>query len=92
MSVQLATDSPEAIMEKADEIYDRLIRSKVEPTEMGRLVAVDVDSEEYELGDEVLEVSDRLRARRPLARIGVIRVGEEAVYRIGHFPEGRPAK
>jgi hypothetical protein len=83
---------PAAVMDKARQIYDEVVRPKVEAENTGRLVAIDVNSELYEVGDEVLEVTDRLRARRPDATIGVLRIGEEAVYRIGHFPAGRAGR
>ena len=86
MALPSETHSAEAVMDKARQIYDRLIRPDLEAKNMGRLVAIDVNSEEYELGDEVLEVTGRLRARRPDATIGLIRFGDVAVYRLGYFP------
>jgi hypothetical protein len=80
--------SAEAIIKRAQEIYERNIRSREEPVNHGRVVAIDVDSEQYEVGDHVLEVSDRLRARIPNATVALLRIGEKGLYRIGHFPIG----
>jgi hypothetical protein len=89
MAIQPETTSSDVVMSKARAIYDRRLRPGLEADNMGRLVAIDVDTEDYEVGDEVLEVTDRLRARKPNATIGILRFGDIAVYRIGYFPLGR---
>ena len=48
-----------------DEIYERDIRSKVEETRHGKIVAIDVDSRDYAIGDGISDASDRLRAEHP---------------------------
>ena len=49
----------------ADEIYERDIRREVEADHHGEVVAIDVDSGEWAIGEEVLEATDRLRVQRP---------------------------
>ena len=70
-------------MDKAEAIYDRLIRPSLEVANVGRLVAIDVDSEDFEIGDDLLTISDRLRERRPGAQVGAIRIGVGPVYQLG---------
>jgi hypothetical protein len=85
----LANDSTvDATMDMAEAIYDRLIRPKLESENVGRLVAIDVDSEQFEIGDRIVPITDRLRERRPEARIGIIRIGIGPVYQLGL--RGRP--
>jgi hypothetical protein len=75
-------------MAKADDIYARIIRPQFEAGNTGRLVAIDVDSAQFEIGDQIVSITDRLRERCPEARIGVIRIGVGPVYRLGL--RGRP--
>jgi hypothetical protein len=43
----------------------------------------DIESGDYEIGDDVLVVSDRLKARHPLAEMWAERIGFNAVYSVG---------
>ena len=81
--------SPEEIARLGDEIYDRTIRPKVESSHDGKVVAIDVNSEEYEIADNVLLAVRALRARVPDAEVWCVRVGHDALYRIGGFPIGK---
>jgi hypothetical protein len=78
--------SAKEVLERGQPIYDRLIRPKLEAEHRGRLVGIDVESEQYEIGDDTLEVCDRLRSRRPNALIALIRIGGGPVDRIGYSP------
>ncbi len=66
------------------EIYERDIRYKVEADHHGEVVAIDVESDSWAIGEEVLEAVDRLRALRPEA-IDVFceRVGYRALDSFG---------
>ena len=66
------------------EIYERDIRQQVEADHHGEVVAIDVDSGSWALGEEVLEAVDHLRAQRPQA-INVLleRVGYRALDNFG---------
>jgi hypothetical protein len=78
--------SAEEIIEKGEEIYNRRIRPKIEAANMGRLVAIDVNTEDFEIGDEVMDVSRRLLDRKPDAEIATLRIGGGPVYQLGMFP------
>ena len=62
----------------AHETYEREVRDKVEPGQVGRFLALDVESGDYEVADEALEASERLSERQPGAVPHVMRVGYEA--------------
>lgn len=70
-------------MDKAEAIYRRLIQPTLEASNIGRLVAIDVDSEQFEIGDDLITISDRLRERCPAAQIGALRIGVGPVYKLG---------
>jgi hypothetical protein len=86
MNQRITKYPPGEIMKKGREIYDRLIRPTIESANVGRLVAIDVDSDEYEIGDNSSELTRRLLARRPKAWVAVMRIGGGAVHRIGLVP------
>lgn len=79
----------EEIARLGDEIYERDIRSQVEADHYDEVVAIDVDSELWAIGDNVIVATDRLRAQRPEAiDVWLIRVGHRALYYFG----GRPLR
>lgn len=65
------------------EIYERDIRSQVEADHHGEVVAVDVDSGSYALGESAIAASEGLRDRHPDARVWLTRVGHRALYHFG---------
>ena len=66
------------------EIYQRDILPQVEAEHFGEVVAIDVDSREWAVGDNVIAATDRLREKRPDA-VNVLceRVGHRTLYRFG---------
>ena len=65
-------------------IYQRDILPLVEADHHGEVVAIDVDTGNWAIGDNVIVATDRLREQRPDA-INVLseRVGYPALYRFG---------
>ena len=66
-----------------DEIYERDIRSQVEETHHGKIVAIDVDSGDYAIGDMVVTAAERLRERRPEAAVWAVRIGYRTLRHFG---------
>jgi hypothetical protein len=66
-----------------DALYEKQIRAKVEEGNIGRIVAIDVDSGDYELDDDSLKATMRLLARKPGAQVWQIRIGYPAVIHFG---------
>ncbi len=68
-------------------IYDEKIRHKVEPTEKGKVVVIDIHSGDYEIDWDDWTATLRLRKRRPGAYTWAERVGYPAVHTMGFsFP------
>jgi hypothetical protein len=84
-SLTMTTRAPKYSMEEharmATDLFEK-IRPIVEPGNHGRILAVDVDSGDYELGDDTLSTGDRLLARHPDAQTWMFRIGFPYVYRI----------
>jgi len=65
------------------EIYDRQVRPQLDLASTGKIVAIDVDSGEFEVAENSLTASQQLLIRRPDAQIWCVRVGSPAVHRFG---------
>ncbi len=66
------------------EMYERDIRNQVEADHVGEIVAIDVDSGSWAMGDDLIPARENLRAKRPEA-VNVLfeRVGYLAVSSMG---------
>ena len=72
-----------------DEIYERDIRPQVEADHRGEVVAIDVESGNWAVGDNVIAATDQLRAQRSDANdVWLLRVGYRALHHFG----GRPLR
>jgi hypothetical protein len=85
--MQTCTISPEEFSEKAHALYEHDLRPKVEIEEnIGKLIIFDVSNAHYEIDDDLLKASARLRDRYPdtnVENLFTIRIGYDAVYTIG---------
>lgn len=75
--------SKEHFAERGDAIYEREIREKLKPEDVGKFVAIDIETGEHEIDSEELAAGDRLLARLPDAQIWVVRIGSRFVHRFG---------
>ena len=80
--------SKEEVARLGDEIYERDIRRQVEATHHGNIVAIDVDSGDYAIAENVVAAWERLVSRHPDGGFWFVRVGYPAVYHLG----GRPLR
>ena len=72
-----------------DEIYKRDIRQQVEADHHGEVVAIDVESGNWAIGDSVIAATDSLWTHHPAAHdIWCLRVGYRALHHFG----GRPLR
>ena len=74
------------------EIYERDIRSEVEDGHRGEVVAIDVDTGNWGIDNNVISATDRLREKRPGA-VNVLseRVGYPTLRHFGGVPRGEPS-
>ena len=67
-----------------DEIYERDIRPKVEDDHHGEVVAIDVETGRWAIGENGIDATDRLRKQYPEAYdIWCLRVGYRALHSFG---------
>ena len=66
------------------DLYEREIRPKVETdANIGKIISIDIETGEYEIGDDLLVTANRLLAKHPDAAIWSERIGYNAVYAVG---------
>jgi hypothetical protein len=82
MSVRTQRYPAEEYARRGQEIYDRVVRPTLKPEHVDMFLAIDIDSEDFELDLDDCAVTDRLRIRRPDAQIWLMRVGHAAPYRL----------
>lgn len=75
--------SKEEIARRGDEIYESVIAPSLKRSDKGKILAIDIETREYELATDELTAGDRLRARLPEAQIWLVRVGSRSVHRFG---------
>lgn len=81
-----ATTAPNhlKIARRGQDLYNRSIRSQVEMREnIGKIIAIDLDTGNYEIDDNLLAAIDRLHAQFPDAIVWAERIGFNAVYAVG---------
>jgi hypothetical protein len=78
-TIKLTADE---IVQRGKEIYYRDILPHIEAGNDGRIVAIDVNTGEYEMADDVRICTSRLKERVPTAEIFLMRVGFPTFSRI----------
>jgi hypothetical protein len=87
MAVRQPRYSKEEFAQRGHALYDSTIRSIVEEGNLGKIVAIDIETGAFEVTAESLVAAKKLLARVPDAQIFGIRIGHLAVHRFGlHVP------
>lgn len=75
--------SQEEFARRGTELYERQIRQLVEADHSGEVVAIDIETGAFAVGEDTLLASRRLRAHHPHAQTWFVRVGYRGVHRFG---------
>lgn len=75
--------SKEEFARRGQAIYEKRVRPQVEEGNRGKIVAIDVETGEFEVGEDTLAACDQLLARCPDAQPWLVRIGRRAVHRFG---------
>ena len=78
--------SDNEIARRGEEIYQNALREKIEESNIGKLVSIDVETGDYEIGTDAYTDIDaplRLHAKHPDAAVYTLRVGYNAVVALG---------
>lgn len=83
MTVRQPRYSKEEFAQRGDEIYESQVRSQVEEGNHGKIVAIDLETGDFEVDKSEIVACDRLEARHPNAQIWIVRIGSRHVRRFG---------
>jgi len=68
---------------RGDAIYEADVQPTLTADNDGKVVAIDVNSRAFVIGERVLEACDRLRETHPDAEIWMVRVGSRYLSKFG---------
>jgi ribosomal protein L21E len=75
--------SKEELQRRGQELYESSIRQQVEVGNDGKIVAIDIETGEFEVDETLMGATDRLFERQPDAQPWTLRIGHSAVYHFG---------
>lgn len=75
--------SKEEFARRGDEVYESQVRSQVEESNHGKIVAINIETGDFEVDKSEIAACARLEARDPDAQIWIVRIGSRHVRRFG---------
>lgn len=75
--------SKEEFARRGDEIYESQVRSQVEEGNHGKIVAINIETGDFEVDKSEIAACARLEARDPDAQTWIVRIGSRHVRRFG---------
>jgi hypothetical protein len=88
MSTQTLRYSPEEFCARGTQIYQEQILPKLNKDCDGQIIAIDIETGEFELADTTLAAADKMFERIPDAQLWFERIGAAGVHK---FNTVRPA-
>jgi len=83
MAVRQPRYSKEEFARRGDEIYETQVLPQVEDGDYGKIVAIDIETGDFEVDQRETAACDRLESRHPDAQIWIVRIGSRHVRRFG---------
>ena len=74
--------SKEEFARRGDAIYEKIL-PKLAPKDVGKFLAIDIDTGAYEIAADEMKAGDKLLARLPAAQIWMVRIGYAATHSFG---------
>jgi hypothetical protein len=75
--------SKEELAQGGMALYESGIRQQVEAGNEGKILAIDIESGDFEVDETVLGATDRLFERHPDAQPFGLRIGHRGIYQFG---------
>lgn len=75
--------SKEELARRGQELYESGIRRQVEAENEGKILAIDIETREFEVGETLMGGTDRLFEYQPNAQPWTLRIRHNAVYHFG---------
>lgn len=71
------------IVRRGQALYDQQIRAKVEGSQKGEFLVLDIESGAYEMDASEVAALQRAKAKHPDAALYILRIGYPTAYRAG---------
>jgi hypothetical protein len=75
--------SKEEFARRGDAIYEKDILPKLTAKDVGKFLAIDIETGQYEIAAEEMKAGNDLRRRLPEAQIWMVRIGYTSTRRFG---------
>src|SRR6266516_382285 len=75
--------SKEAFARRGDAIYEKDILPKLAAKDVGKFLAIDIETGEYEIAADEMKAGDKLRRRLPEAQIWMVLIGYASTRKFG---------
>ena len=75
--------SSDEFARRGTELYESKIRALVEADNLGRILAIDIESGDFAVADETIEACQALIDKNPDAQIWSLRIGHIAAEKMG---------
>jgi hypothetical protein len=83
MAVRQPRYGKEEFAQRGNELYESQVRSKVEEKNRGKIVAIDLETGNFEVDTSEIAACNRLEASHREAQIWMVRLGSHYVRRFG---------
>ena len=83
MAVRQRRYSKEELARRGQELYESGIQRQVEAGNNNKIVAIDIETGDFEVDETVVGATERLFKRHPDAQPWGVRIGHRAVYHFG---------
>jgi hypothetical protein len=83
MTIKQPQYSKEEFAQLGDAIYQNKVLPQIKLEDNGKIVAIDLKTEDFEINPSEIEACDRLESRHPDAQIWIVRIGSRHVRRFG---------
>jgi hypothetical protein len=85
MAVRQPRYSKEEFAQRGDALYESEVRQQVEEGNHGKIVAIDIETGDFEVDETVMAATDQLFERHLDAQPWGVRIGHCAVYHFGSW-------
>ena len=82
MSALKPRHSKEEFARRGEEIYDRVVKPGLKPEELGKFVAIDIETEAFAIDANDFMATEKLLQKCPDAQMWLMRAGEKAACRM----------
>ena len=83
MAATVPRYSKEEFARRGDAIYQKEVLPKLAAKDVGKFLAIDIDTGDYEIAADEMKAGDKLLARLPHAQIWMVRIGYAAPLSFG---------